>query len=128
MFKFNQKRQTTASQIDSMPITTVIGQETTFHGNISGENTIKIDGNVLGNVSVSKGIILGEKSWVKGNLESGHIIVYGQIDGNVTCRELILKNSAVINGDISTDALEIEMGGKYNGKLRMNQTEHRSEN
>ena len=120
MFLKNKKQNPTISQLDSAPITTVLGSEIIFTGDIKGSQTIKIDGEVIGNIDVENGIILGEKAIVKGNLKSKNIIVFGQIHGNIDSQELILKNTGNITGDINTQTIEIDMGGKYNGQLNMN--------
>lgn len=120
MFLKNKKQTPSISQLDSAPITTVLGSEITFTGDIKGSQTIKIDGEVIGNIHVDNGIILGEKATVHGNLKSKNIIVFGTIHGNIDCKELILKSTGNISGDISTQTIEIDMGGKYNGQLKMN--------
>lgn len=121
MLKLNRKQNQGISQLDNTPITTVLGSEISFHGDIQGSQSIKIDGNVTGNVYVENGIILGEKAKLEGNLKSKSIIIFGEISGNISCNELIIKKSGIVNGDISTKTIEIEMGGKYNGKLKMDQ-------
>ena len=120
MFLKNKKQNPTISQLDSAPITTVLGSEIIFTGDIKGSQTIKIDGEVIGNIDVENGIILGEKAIVKGNLKSKNIIVFGQIHGSIDSQELILKSTGNITGDINTQTIEIDMGGKYNGQLNMN--------
>ena len=111
------------SKIDSMPISTVIGADIFLKGDIQGESIIRIDGRVDGNISLKNGIVLGEKAHVNGNIESNHVVIYGSITGNITCKELMLKKTGVISGDIDTSVIEIEMGGKYNGKLNMPEPE-----
>lgn len=120
MFKL-KKEKPSISKLDSMPITTVIGQGMNFDGNISGENTIKIDGIITGNIHVKNGIILSENGIITGDLTSENVIIYGQINGNIHSKELLLKKSAIVNGNIETSTLEIEMGGKYNGLLKMSE-------
>jgi cytoskeletal protein CcmA (bactofilin family) len=111
----NNNKQTS----DNSPVTTVIGADVVITGDISAENNIKIDGHVKGNLIVKNTVILGEKSLISGNVESKNVIVYGNIDGNISCSQLTLKVSGKVNGDISTHTIEIEIGGKYNGRLNM---------
>lgn len=102
-----------------MPISTVLGADIVFTGDIKGDSVIRIDGKVQGNVSLKKGIVLGEKAHVEGYMESDYVVVYGNTTGNITCKELIIRKNGTVNGDIQTETIEIEMGGKYNGKLSM---------
>lgn len=119
MFQKKKNNIATITQLDSAPISTVIASDMTFKGDVSGEQAIKIDGSIIGNVSVKSGIIVGDKADIMGDLKSDNIIVYGTITGNIICNELIIKSSGHVSGEIKTQNIEIEMGGKYNGKLDM---------
>ena len=119
---FNDKSKKvvlSSSKLDSMPITTVLGPDIVFTGDIKGDSIIRIDGRVDGNVLLKQGVVLGEKAHVKGDVNSDHIVIYGAITGNISCKELTIRKSGVVNGDIQTETIEIEMGGKYNGRLTM---------
>ncbi len=119
MLRIKKNQSDSISQLDNAPISTVLGSEIMFTGDIQGSQTIKIDGKVKGNVQVENGVILGEKAHIEGDLKSKNVIVFGNILGNIYCNELIIKKCGTVNGDIQTKTIEIEMGGKYNGKLKM---------
>ena len=123
MIKEERKRENGVSKLDSMPINTIIGNDIVFKGDIYGENVIRIEGKVEGNISLKQGIILGEKAFVEGNMESDYIILFGHIKGNIKSKEIVLKSTGTVQGDIVTDALEIEMGSRYNGNLKISQIE-----
>jgi cytoskeletal protein CcmA (bactofilin family) len=120
---FNDKKTKTlsSSKIDTMPITTILGADIVFTGDMKGDSVVRIDGKVKGNVSLKQGIVLGEKAYVEGDINSDHVVVYGNITGNIICKELIIRKCGVVNGDIQTESIEIEMGGRYNGKLSMSE-------
>ncbi|QNR87255.1 polymer-forming cytoskeletal protein [Pedobacter riviphilus] len=40
---------------------------------------------------------------------------------NKKTQNLEIKNTGKVNGDIKTEAIEIELGAQYNGKLEMHQ-------
>ena len=122
MFDNKKNKTLSPSKIDSMPITTILGADITFTGDVKGDSVIRIDGKIDGNVSLKQGIVLGEKAHVKGNINSDYVIIYGNVAGNITCKELIIRKSGIVNGDIQAGSIEIEMGGKYNGKLTMTET------
>lgn len=111
------------SKLDSLPINTVLGTDIKYKGDISGDSIIRIDGKVEGNISLKQGIILGEKAYVEGNMDSDYIILFGHIKGNIKSKEIILKATGIVEGDIQTDALEIEMGSRYNGNLKIGKIE-----
>lgn len=116
----NSKKKNNRS-VESQPIDTVIGADILFKGDIKGESIIRVDGSVEGNLSLTKGIVVGEKAKINGNLKSDRIIIYGSIFGDINCKELNIKSSGVVNGNIQADNIEIEMGGRYNGNLTMQQ-------
>ncbi len=74
-----------------------------------------------GNISSKQGIILGEKAAVNGTLESDQIIIFGNITGTIRSKELILKSTGSVRGDILSDFLQVEKGSRYNGNLKIGQ-------
>ena len=70
------KKNSGVSKLDSLPINTVLGTDINYEGDISGDSIIRIDGNVKGNISLKQGIILGEKAYVEGNMDSDYIILF----------------------------------------------------
>jgi len=123
MAKEERKKDIGVSKLDSLPITTVVGNDMSFKGDIHGDGIVRIDGKVEGNISSKQGIILGEKANVEGFLESDNIIIFGHIKGSVKSKELILKTTGSVQGDIVSDFLEVEMGSKYDGTLKIGQRE-----
>ena len=121
MFKKNKEQQ--PLEIKEQEISTIIGEGYTFTGEIRGASVIRIEGTVMGNISVEGGVILGEKGKIDGDINTRSAIIYGTITGNVKTVQLEIKKSGLVNGDITTDTLEIELGAQYNGKLDMRRTQ-----
>lgn len=121
MFKKSKDQQ--PLEINEQEISTIIGEGYTFTGEIRGASVIRIEGTVMGNISVEGGVILGEKGKIDGDINTRSAIIYGTITGNVKTVQLEIKKSGLVNGDITTDTLEIELGAQYNGKLDMRRTQ-----
>lgn len=117
MFKKNQKSPIT--QLNQEEILTILGEDFECEGNIRCINSARIEGKINGDVSIKKGVILGEKGIIHGNLESETAIVFGTVNGNLKVKHLEIKQTGRIEGDVKTENLVIEMGGRYNGKLDM---------
>lgn len=117
MFKKSNKQQ--PLQINEQEISTIIGEGYTFTGELQGASVIRIEGKIVGNVNVDGGVVLGEKGNVEGNITSRSVIIYGTVHGSVSSTQLEIKKTGFVQGDITTDTLEIELGAKYNGKLNM---------
>lgn len=117
MFKRKNKQQ--SLQINDQQISTIIGEGYIFTGELQGSSVIRIEGKVIGNVNVDSGVILGENGIIEGNIISKSVIIYGTVAGNIKTTQLEIKKTGHIDGDITADTLEIELGAKYNGKLNM---------
>lgn len=118
---FNKKESNPSNKMINEAITSIIGEDMNVVGDLISTTSIRIDGKVSGNITSQKLIIVGEKAEIKGDLSSKSIIVFGKLLGNIAAGEIQIKKTGIINGDISTQVIEIEMGGKYNGKLMMNE-------
>ncbi len=104
-------------------ITSIIGEDLRIEGNLNSQTTIRIDGQVSGDVEAANLIIIGEKALLKGNLKSNAVLVHGQVTGDVQCGELVITKSGSITGEMNVGSIEIEMGGRYNGTLTMGNQE-----
>lgn len=108
-------------------IETLIGVETTFTGNISVTNSLRIDGKVIGNITNAGSIIVGDKAEVKGNINTNYIVIDGVVEGNIIANDGIeLLSKAKVIGDIKTTILSINEGAIFKGKSLMFEKEEDS--
>ena len=120
---FQKSKKTPTTLLNQTEIMTIIGEDFDFIGDVRGKNAIRIEGKVTGDITIQKGIILGVKGKINGNIETESAVIYGTVNGNVKVKQLEIKQTGCINGDIKTNTLGIEIGAHYNGKLEMkNQT------
>lgn len=119
---FNNKKSNGSSSSGDHPITTLIGESCVINGNVDTKAYIKIDGQILGDLIVDGGVILGEKGYIKGDIRCNEVIAYGRIDGHVFAANLQLKSSSSIAGNIETTTLQIDPGAIYQGSVSMKQT------
>jgi cytoskeletal protein CcmA (bactofilin family) len=98
----------------------VIGKGTVLEGNIETFGNLRIEGKIIGNIRSKSKVALGNSSHVEGNVFAQNADIEGQIKGKVEISEvLVLKSTAVINGDISTGKLVVEAGAVFNGTCKM---------
>ncbi|MDB4447795.1 polymer-forming cytoskeletal protein [Roseivirga sp.] len=98
----------------------IIGKETVLEGSIESAGNIRIEGKVLGNAKAKAKFVMGNDAYVDGNVVARSGEVGGNIRGNIEISELlILKPTAVINGDILTNQLVVEPGATFNGGCKM---------
>ena len=113
---FSKKNKNT---FDHQTISTIIGEGCIIGGGLTGPAFARIDGQITGDVTITEGIILGEKGSIQGNVTTKELFVYGAINGNIVATALEIKSTGKINGDIKTNSLAIETGAVYNGALIM---------
>ena len=98
----------------------VIGKGTVLEGNVETFGNIRIEGRVVGNIKSKSKIALGNASRVEGNITAQNADIEGEVKGKIDITELlVLKATAVINGDIVTGKLVVEPGAVFNGSCKM---------
>jgi cytoskeletal protein CcmA (bactofilin family) len=101
-------------------VDTLIGAETSLRGSYHSKSSIRVDGEIYGNVTSEDGIIIGEKGLVRGNLVARSVVIGGKVKGNITAyQRLEIRSTAQVEGDLSTPALFIEEGALFEGSCQM---------
>ena len=98
----------------------IIGKGTTLTGDLETFGNLRIEGKLKGNIKSKSKIAFGQSSEVEGNVLAQNADIAGHVSGTVEIAEtLVLKASAVIDGDIVTDKLLVESGAVFNGSCKM---------
>ena len=99
---------------------TVIGSETELKGTIQSQNSIRIDGQIEGEVYSQGEVHIGETSIIKGNIYAKRVIISGEVNGNIEATQgLKISKTGRVYGDITGDRLIVEEGGTYKGRVNM---------
>ena len=98
----------------------LIGVGTEIKGDINSNGDIRIDGSLIGNLSTSGKLVIGETGKINGEILCKNSEVLGEIKGKIKVSELLsLKATSKIFGDITTKKLAIEPGSKFTGNCNM---------
>ena len=101
---------------------------TTIKGNIITETDFRLDGKVEGDITCKGKIVVGPTGSVTGNIISANAEILGEVNGSLKIAEkLVLKATAIINGDLSTQSLEIEPNARFNGACMMGSEKKQTE-
>ena len=115
---FKKDEQKVAEELSNSSNT--IGKGTTIEGNLETYGNIRVDGRVVGNIITKSKLVLGQSSYVDGNVLAQNAEVLGEVKGKIEVTDLLtLKPSSVIHGDIVTNKLIVETGAKFNGGCKM---------
>ncbi|MGM5632050.1 polymer-forming cytoskeletal protein [Apibacter raozihei] len=119
---FNKKKNDSPS-LGSENITTIIAEDCKIEGTINCKAFIKIDGQALGGITSAGGVILGKKGYVKGDVKTKELIIYGKIEGDVFADNLTLKETGSIIGNMHVKSFQVENGANYHGTVSMDATQ-----
>lgn len=106
------------------PIKSLIAQGTRIEGNMKFSDGLRVDGEVVGDISATPEdsgslLVISEAANVQGGISADHVIINGTVRGPVHARELLeLQPKARIEGDVSYVALEMHQGATISGQLR----------
>lgn len=102
------------------PSSTVIAAGATVTGTLRGEGIIQVEGTVEGEIDLKGAVMVSPSGLVKGPLTADVIRIAGRVEGVVNARErLLLQKTGSLEGDMTTPALEVEDGGRLNGRSTM---------
>ncbi len=109
-----------SSAINTDRIDTLIGKNTKFTGNLTTEGTVRIDGEIIGDLILSGNLIMGEHGNIKGNIEADNVHLSGVIEGNViSANQVHIATTGKLYGDISVKNIVIDEGGLLQGNCNM---------
>ena len=111
-----------AAQPDGEDIIAFVGKGVEFKGVISYSGTVRIDGNLDGEIHTDGVLLVGDEAVIQAKVTAGTIVCKGKITGDIAAKERVkLRAPAVFNGSMKTPMLSIEDGVLFNGGLEMTQ-------
>lgn len=104
----------------SKEITTLLGQDSEFEGNLSFEGTLRIDGRFKGEIKSEGTLALGPTADVQGEVQVRICVIEGNFSGNLTAMESVeIRAPAKVKGTVATPELQVERGVLLDGKCSM---------
>jgi len=101
---------------------TLVSGKAEIVGDLHFSGGLHIDGKVFGNIVAdddSKAVVrISEKGVVVGEISAPHVIVNGQVSGDIhSCEHIELASRAAVNGNIFYNMIEMVMGSQVSGNL-----------
>ncbi|MDT7042906.1 polymer-forming cytoskeletal protein [Candidatus Nitronereus thalassa] len=104
----------------SHDVSAFVGEGVEFKGVINYQGTVRIDGQLEGEIHTEGVLIVGQGAVIDAKVEAGTIICQGRIVGDILARDKIqLMSPAVLNGSLKTPSLSMEEGVLFNGTCEM---------
>ena len=99
-----------------------LGGDTEFDGKLSFKGSVRIDGNFTGEIYTEGTLIVGESAVIKSDIHVSHIIISGEIRGNIIAENRIeIHTPGKVFGNIQAPTIIIEEGVIFEGNCRMQQ-------
>lgn len=99
---------------------TVISRGVKIEGKLSCSGSIRLDGEVQGDISSQSTVIVGENGKVNGQINADSITIGGKVTGTIKAKEkVVLESKANLKGDIVTKILSVDAGAVFNGNTKM---------
>jgi cytoskeletal protein CcmA (bactofilin family) len=99
---------------------TLIGEGTVFEGRIKSEASVRIEGQITGDIECTGDVTVGEKGVVRSNISARDVILAGTIHGNVITKgKLTITGTGSLHGNTSAASFIIDEGGVFQGNSKM---------
>ncbi len=99
----------------------VIGSTIKIKGEVSGDENLLIEGNVVGSIAL-KGhdLTIGQNGTVEADLSAKTVKVEGQVTGDVQGEEkVVITQTGKVRGNITAPRVTLEDGAKFKGAIDM---------
>ena len=98
-------------------IHTLLGKGTLWKGEIhAGQNSLRIEGNVDGNIQSEGEVTIAPTGEVKGTIEAKHLIVTGRVQGTFKIKECLeIHGTGYVEGEVEVGSLVVDEGGTLQG-------------
>jgi cytoskeletal protein CcmA (bactofilin family) len=102
------------------PTKNVLSSDVEIKGSIKFSHDLIIDGRIEGEVHSEGALTVGENAYIKGEIKTRTVAIFGKVEGNVVVQERCeLKSNATLLGDISAGILSIEEGATFMGQSQV---------
>jgi cytoskeletal protein CcmA (bactofilin family) len=102
-----------------------IGRSLVIKGEISGAESLFIDGRVEGTISFPENrVTIGRSGNVAANIVAKELVIMGKVRGNVDCADrLDIRSEGELSGDVITHRISIEEGAVLKGGVEVRQSD-----
>ncbi|HEX9312969.1 MAG TPA: polymer-forming cytoskeletal protein [Actinomycetota bacterium] len=101
---------------------TVVGQGARLEGTIVSAGSLRIDGQVKGQINADGDVMLSPQSQVDADIRADNVVVAGRFKGNIVVKaKAELARGGRVDGNITSKSLIVQEGGIFCGQSNMDQ-------
>lgn len=116
------KKNNVTLENSNLKVGTIVGDGAIFKGNLVVKDTVRVDGEVKGDVNTEAVLIIGSKGRIDGNIEADTIFAGGLVKGDLHAKTKVeISSTGKIFGDITTKVIVIDENAIFQGRCDMGQ-------
>ena len=96
-----------------------IGKSLVIKGEVSGSESLYIDGRVDGSINLAGNrVTIGRNGVVNANIQAREIVIIGKVKGNLQASDRVdIRNEGSLTGDVVAQRISIEDGAFFKGGI-----------
>lgn len=104
-----------------------IGRSLVIKGEISGSESLYIDGRIEGSINFEESrITIGRNGSVTANVSAREVVIMGTVKGNIQCSDrLDIRSEGSLTGDVITQRISVEDGAMLKGSVQIRSSEQK---
>ncbi len=101
---------------------TVVGQGAKLEGTVVSAGSLRIDGQVKGQINADGDVMLSPQSQVEADIRAQNVSVAGRFKGNIVVKgKAAIARGGRIDGNVTSKTLVVEEGAIFQGQSIMDQ-------
>jgi len=105
-----------------------LGKGSRVEGKLTFEASVKIDGQVEGEIIAQDTVIVGENAVVTAQITAGTVVIRGKVTGDIVARKRVeLRAPGKVVGNVHTPTIVIHEGVFFEGHCSMNSADAKAE-
>lgn len=106
-----------------------IGRSVTIKGEVSGSESLYIDGIIEGSINFADNrITIGRNGKITANISAKEVVIMGTVKGNIQCTDrLDIRSEGSLDGDVVTQRISVEDGAMLRGGIEVRAVQQKAE-
>jgi cytoskeletal protein CcmA (bactofilin family) len=105
-----------------------IGRSLVIKGEVSGAESLFVDGRVEGTVNIPEHrVTVGRNGVVTADVNAREVVIMGKVHGNIICSDrLDIRSEGSVTGDVVVQRISVEDGAILKGSVQVQAAEQKS--
>ena len=105
-----------------------IGRSLVIKGEVSGSESLYIDGRIEGTISFKEHrVTVGRNGVVAANIAAREVVIMGKVTGNIECSDRVdIRSEGSLTGDIVSQRISVEDGALLRGSVQLTPAESKN--